>query len=134
MERIRLLERLIENLDIESHEPDQINQLRLLSRLVRESRGRRLRRKLGDLRADLEAVLSEEKELTDGSFEWSSEGRPPSIKNASAKRIYEALEPSGTTLWKACAVIADMFVTANIDTRPPERVRRSLYHSLKRAS
>ncbi|HEX6996133.1 MAG TPA: hypothetical protein VF339_18520 [Gammaproteobacteria bacterium] len=90
------------------------------------------RKSLDEVLSDLAALLETER-FVENLYDWPRlpNSRPPSAKNEGARCICEVLVEHGIGLWKACGIIADMFVAAGI-TEHKERERRALYDKLNR--
>lgn len=58
--------------------------------------------------------------------------RPVTAKGRAAEDIFQVLKGTGVQTWEACAVIAEMFIEAEIDNRPHNKIQRSLYDKLSR--
>jgi hypothetical protein len=60
--------------------------------------------------------------------------RPPTAKNRSATFMWRRLHAHGVDLWKACAIIARMFVEAGLGSGDVVKEQRALYNKLERQS
>lgn len=81
---------------------------------------------------EIETMLAAEKSLCRPSPK-KPRNRPTSAKNAEAETIFGLLlQHKGIDQWRACGLIAEMFLRLGIDDKPHKRVQAALYDKLSR--
>lgn len=80
----------------------------------------------------LDVLRRAERAIADREIPEPPRNRPTSSKNAAAETIFRRLRDHGVGTWEACSIIADLFSEAEVEDRPRDKIRRSMYDKLSR--